>query len=82
MFKFTYNNYLNRCHSGWTGENCTVCEPMEGCAHGACDRHPNTCKCLPGWEGHLCNKPICRLKVQLGCHIHRYIIEGDTASAA
>jgi hypothetical protein len=33
---------------------------LAGCRQGTCDGKPNTCSCNPGWEGTLCDQPICQ----------------------
>ena len=32
---------------------------MAGCIHGICNGTANTCVCNEGWQGILCNEPIC-----------------------
>jgi len=43
------------CKPGWTGENCTVCQPYWSCVHGHCDENPWECICDDGWLGPDCN---------------------------
>ena len=40
--------------------NCKNCTPLSGCQHGKCKNKPNTCSCDEGWEGALCDQPICK----------------------
>ena len=47
------------CFDGWKGADCTECMPLAGCVNGKCTDHPHTCNCSPGWEGALCDTPIC-----------------------
>ena len=48
-----------RCFNGWMGSNCTECKSLPGCKHGKCIDQPNSCICDQGWEGHLCDEPVC-----------------------
>ena len=48
-----------RCFDGWSGGNCSTCMPSAGCLHGTCGDTPLTCQCEDGWEGALCDMPVC-----------------------
>ena len=58
MRLFKYLIFLWSCHAGWSGENCTTCQPLGGCEHGSCNRAME-CICDEGWKGALCHEPIC-----------------------
>ena len=55
----TYSIFSNRCFDGWLGEDCSTCQKMPGCKHGNCVNTPNSCECEEGWEGVLCDQPVC-----------------------
>ena len=63
------------CHAGWTGPNCTQCQPRVDCKYGTCEEHPFECKCFSKYNGSACDKPTCRE----GCHpehvINLYLLE-------
>ena len=59
LFKLISLLIFQRCFHGWTGSNCTECEPLPGCKHGTCIDRANTCICDAGWGGHLCDEPTC-----------------------
>ena len=53
------NFLVSSCFPGWTGKNCSECISMPGCLNGHCENTPNTCICEEGWEGVLCDQPVC-----------------------
>ncbi|CAB4065666.1 unnamed protein product [Lepeophtheirus salmonis] len=42
------------------GPKCDECLPKENCANGECKNEPFECVCNDGWDGDLCDVPICR----------------------
>ena len=58
VFNWIFNYF--RCFEGWTGLNCQKCITLSGCQHGKCKNKPNACTCDEGWEGALCDQPICK----------------------
>ncbi|PIC21728.1 hypothetical protein B9Z55_026461 [Caenorhabditis nigoni] len=48
------------CSEGFVGNQCEMCIPRRGCAHGQCvPGIPGTCRCHPGFKGSLCNQDTC-----------------------
>ena len=52
------------CHPGWSGDNCTECEPRDDCVYGRCVTRPFECVCYSGFQGKSCEEPICKI----GCN--------------